>query len=451
MASGSSNRANNSGSKGFDFASDDILCSYDDFANQDKSNETHSDPVIGSISTKEFQKNRMTRSSIFPTPAYSPPEESHMDQDVSAVVEKTMKKHADNLMRFLEGISSRLSQLELYCYNLDKSIGEMRSELVSSNVEENSKLKSIEKSLQEVHRSVQILRDKQELVEAQKELAKLQLAQQKESSEENEERTKQQTRAPSDGSPPEAHDKQLALSPPPQQPAVQPSPQPIPSQGYYLPQPQMPPQPPPNQFLPHQNQYLTSDSQQYSRPPGPPPQTLQSQVVPPYQWAPQQQQPARPPPSQPVYPTYQSSPTSQEIPSTFSVAGRTEGGMPYGYGRPAQQQSLRPADSYVVSGSHPSLGQGNGYAMYDGGVPHGAYPQQPSGTSNVMARPAGPPPPPPQMMRNHPYNELVEKMVSMGYRADHVISAIQRLEESGQAVDFNAILDRLNGGSQRSW
>lgn len=58
-------------------------------------------------------------------------------------------------------------------------------------------------------------------------------------------------------------------------------------------------------------------------------------------------------------------------------------------------------------------------------------------------------------MRNHPYNELVEKLVSMGYRGEHVASVIQRLEESGQPVDFNAVLDRLNvhpsGGSQTGW
>lgn len=46
MASGSSGR-NNSTSKGFDFASDDILCSYEDYANQEGSNGNHSDPSIG--------------------------------------------------------------------------------------------------------------------------------------------------------------------------------------------------------------------------------------------------------------------------------------------------------------------------------------------------------------------------------------------------------------------
>ena len=51
MASGSSSRPN-SGSKGFDFASDDILCSYEDYTNQDSSNGVHSDPSIGINSAK---------------------------------------------------------------------------------------------------------------------------------------------------------------------------------------------------------------------------------------------------------------------------------------------------------------------------------------------------------------------------------------------------------------
>ena len=40
-------------SKGFDFASDDILCSYEDYANQDNNNNTsHSDSAIASNSAK---------------------------------------------------------------------------------------------------------------------------------------------------------------------------------------------------------------------------------------------------------------------------------------------------------------------------------------------------------------------------------------------------------------
>lgn len=92
----------------------------------------------------------MARSSVYPTATYNPPEKSSYNQDVIAAVEGSMKKYADNLMRFLEGISSRLSQLELYCYNLDKSIGEMRSDLVRDHGESESKLKSLDKHVQEV-------------------------------------------------------------------------------------------------------------------------------------------------------------------------------------------------------------------------------------------------------------------------------------------------------------
>ena len=52
--------------------------------------------------------------------------EDCLSQDVISVVERSMKKHTDSLMRFLEGVRSWLSQLELTCYNLDKSIGKTK-------------------------------------------------------------------------------------------------------------------------------------------------------------------------------------------------------------------------------------------------------------------------------------------------------------------------------------
>ncbi|RYR24860.1 hypothetical protein Ahy_B02g058411 [Arachis hypogaea] len=164
---------------------------------------------------------------MFPTITYNPPEDS-LSQDVIATVEKSMKKYADNLMRFLEGISSRLSQLELYCYNLDKSIGEMRSYLNRDHGEQDLKLKALEKHLQEVHRSVQILRDKQELADTQKELAKLQLAQKESSSSSHlEERSSPSTTDPKKiDSASDAHNQQLALALSHQIPPQQQQPQP---------------------------------------------------------------------------------------------------------------------------------------------------------------------------------------------------------------------------------
>ncbi|XP_059660936.1 uncharacterized protein LOC132307243 [Cornus florida] len=533
MASGSSGRNA--------FGSDDIFCSYEDYGNQETSNGSHSDPVIGVNSSKEFHKSRMARSSPIPVSTYSPPEEP-LNQDVISTVEMTMKKYADNLMRFLEGISSRLSQLELYCYNLDKSIGEMRSDLVHDHGEADSKLKSLEKHVQEVHRSVQILRDKQELAETQKELAKLQLAQKGSSSatlsQQNEERAappvsdSKKTDNASD-----VHSQQLALALPHQvapQPTLpartveQPQPlAPLPptqpqnavqSQTYYLPpthvlNPPAPSQPSQGQYLPSDAQYRTQQMQDISRMTSQPTQTQVNQTpqihtLPQYQqqWPqqqlPQQVQPpqsqTRPPPAV-VYSSYlpsqNANPSPPEmLPSSMPMQVQFSGipqpgvshseAIPYGYGGagrtaqlhgsiPSPQQlkptfAMQPGDGYTVAGPHPSLSPGNTYTMYegDGGrrqhppqqshFSQGGYPPtsvplqnpQPNASGNLQVRP-------PQFVRNHPYNDLIEKLVSMGYRGDIIVSVIQRLEETGQPVDFNAVLDRLSGhssgGSQRGW
>ncbi|KAL9297682.1 hypothetical protein ACSQ67_023578 [Phaseolus vulgaris] len=590
MASGSSGRGN-SGSKGFDFGSDDILCSYDDYANRDSSsNGNHADP--------DFHKARMSRTSMFPTTAYNPPEDS-LSQDVIATVEKSMKKYADNLMRFLEGISSRLSQLELYCYNLDKSIGEMRSDLTRDNVEQDSRLKSLEKHLQEVEigadkkrvwsphlcflailhgivigetngygqfetgvvvflaclvlqvvgilcveskklweASVQILRDKQELAETQKELAKLQHAQKESSSsshsQSNEERSSPTTDPKKTDNASESNNQQLALAlphqiAPHQQPAAPPAqaqaPAPAQTQAPQQPPYYMPPTPlqnTPVAQLP-QNQYLPSE-QQYRTPQLVAPQPTPSQVTPSppvqqfshyqqQQQQPQQQQlqqqwsqqvpsPQPPsmqsqtrPPSPAMYPPYQpnqaSNPSAAEtLPNSMPMQGPYSGvpppgssrpdTIPYGYGGsgrtvpqqppPQQMKSSFPAppgEMYGPTGSLAALPPSSAYMMYEGEGGRTHHPPQPHFTQpgypptsaslqnppshNLMVRN----PNQSQFVRNHPYSELIEKLVSMGFRGDHVMSVIQRMEESGQAIDFNSVLDRLNVhssvGPPRGW
>ncbi|KAL4361990.1 hypothetical protein GQ457_04G005590 [Hibiscus cannabinus] len=535
MASGSSGRGNSGGSKVFDFGSDDILCSYEDYGNQESSNGNHAEP---NSSNQEFHKGRVSRS-VFPPSGYSQPEDSY--SDVNAAVEKTMKRYTDNIMRFLEGISSRLSQLELYCYNLDRSIGEMRADLVRGNGDADSKLKSIEKHLQEVHRSVQILRDKQELAETQKELAKLQLAQKESSSHSQSTEERVSTPAPDSKKTDNASEnQQLALALPhqvasQQQPVVpssQAPPQNLTQQSYYMPSNQVPnpqapagapspaPPPPPAQAPAQaqhpQNQYLTSDPQyrpqiqDMSRMPPQPTQSPVNQVqsFPHYQqqWPqqlsqqvpPQQQpsmQPQMRPPSTPAYPPYpptqSTNPSQPEVlpnsmPMQISYSGLPQpvssraDTIPYGYGVPGRttpqqppQQikgtfGAQPTDRYNGPVSNASFPPGNAYMMYDneGGRTHhptqqpnfsqGGYPPsnvspqtQPGSGPNVMIRN----PNHSQFVRNHPYSELIEKLVSMGFRGDHVASVIQRMEESGQPPDFNAVLDRLNaqssGGSQR--
>jgi len=381
-----------------------------------------------------------------------------------------------------------------------------------------------------VHRSVQILRDKQELAETQKELAKLQLAQKEPSS--SSQSQSNEEKAPPAASDPKATDnasdirnQQLALALPhqvaPQQhaPPVPPLSQAPPQnvtqqQSYYLPPAQLPTpaapiQHPQNQYLPSDPQYRTPQMQDVSRVAPQPAQpqvnqTLQGQQFPQYQqqWPqqlplqvqpPQQTQPQIKPPSTTAYTPYQppcqpTNPSPQEtLPNSLpmqvsysgvpqSLASRADT-MPYGYGAgrtavPQQPRQPSPqqikgtfggqhSDAYATAGPHPGQPPVSAYMVYDGEggrthhppqqshFPQGGYPPQPAAGTGMLPRHSSPS----HFFRNHPYSDLIEKLVSMGFRGDHAASVIQRMEESGEPVDFNAVLDRLNvqssGGSQR--
>lgn len=77
-------------------------------------------------------------------------QDDYSKEELITAVEECMKKYADNLLRFLEGISGRMSQLELYCYKIERSIGEFRSDVMRDQNEAETEFKSLEKHLQEV-------------------------------------------------------------------------------------------------------------------------------------------------------------------------------------------------------------------------------------------------------------------------------------------------------------
>ncbi|CAO2198147.1 unnamed protein product, partial [Urochloa humidicola] len=95
---------------------------------------------------------------------------------VMAAVEECMRKQADALLHALDGIGGRLSQLELYCYKLERSIGELRSDVMDYHGESTANFRCIDKNIRQVHKAVQILQDRQELAETPNELSKLQMA-----------------------------------------------------------------------------------------------------------------------------------------------------------------------------------------------------------------------------------------------------------------------------------
>ncbi|CAM0879766.1 unnamed protein product [Alopecurus aequalis] len=91
-----------------------------------------------------------------------------------ADIDRTMKKYSDNLLHALDGVSSRLSQLEGRTHHLENSVDDFKLTIGNYNGSTDGKLRQLENMLREVQAGVQIMRDKQEIVETQLHLAKLQ-------------------------------------------------------------------------------------------------------------------------------------------------------------------------------------------------------------------------------------------------------------------------------------
>jgi len=371
---------------------------------------------------------------------------------------------------------------------------------------------------------VQILRDKQELAETQKELAKLQLIR-KESSSSSHTQSNEERSSPSSIDPrridnaSDTHNLELALAlphqvPPPnvsqatQQPRhylMPPTPSNPQAWNQYLacdPHYRIPPstssspvtQSPPGQQL---SQYQQPQHQQLQWPQQLPPQqvdvqssqppSIQSQVRPPVTnvYTPYSTSqatnhlptetpplPLRPPPrnSMPMQLSYSGIPP--QVPSHGEV-------LPHGYsgggGTVPQQPTLQHMKGsfsaqphvYGTSGIYTTHPPASSFTVYDGENARSHYPsqQQPSHTAqggypptsaslhnsaphNFMVQNSSQS----QFLRVNPNNELIEKFVSIGYRGDHVISTIQRMQETEQHIDFNSVLDRLKvHNPQRGW
>ena len=67
-----------------------------------------------------------------------------------ADVDRTMKKYADNLLHALEGVSSKLAQLEGRTHHLEYSVGELKLTIGNYNGSTDGKLRQFENTLREV-------------------------------------------------------------------------------------------------------------------------------------------------------------------------------------------------------------------------------------------------------------------------------------------------------------
>lgn len=93
---------------------------------------------------------------------------------IVSAVEKTMKNYADGVLRVLEGMSGRLSQLELASQDLEHSVASLKVSVDDYHEHTDQNFKILNERVMEMHRGLQILRDKQDIFEAHEQLAKLQ-------------------------------------------------------------------------------------------------------------------------------------------------------------------------------------------------------------------------------------------------------------------------------------
>lgn len=77
-------------------------------------------------------------------------EKSAFDATTMAEIDRTVKKYADNLLHTLEGVSSRLTQLESRTHHLESSVDELKVMIGNSSSTTDGKLRQLENILREV-------------------------------------------------------------------------------------------------------------------------------------------------------------------------------------------------------------------------------------------------------------------------------------------------------------
>ncbi|KAI3813138.1 hypothetical protein L1987_17854 [Smallanthus sonchifolius] len=444
----------------------------------------------------EFEPNYGLRNygsldSVVPSKVVAEKDRTLLDAALISEIDRTMKKHTDNLMHALEGVSARLSQLETRSRNLENSVDDLRTSVGNNHGNTDGKLRQIENMIREVQAGVQVVKDKQEILETQLQLSKIQISkpeQQLEPQIVGHMDTLQQQAAMA-SAPLQSHQQlppaalpqsplaTLSNAPPPPNPQPNQFPQnimPMPishRDSYYPPPGQTPEAPPPQQYqLPPPQQlqppmasppsprpqYQPLTQIQYSQPP---PMSLQqpnpSQSQPPsshlseelayltsQNYPPTARQPGGGPPQQ-----FHGNPTqmyeppppppSRTSPGFPSQYGQSPGfGEPYSYGG-SQYGSGSPVKSQQHSS--PNMGPGGG----------SGYPQLPTARILPQAIPTatavggGGAGSSSGSGNRVPIDDVVDKVTNMGFPRDQVRATVRKLTENGQAVDLNVVLDKL--------
>ncbi|KAL4653384.1 hypothetical protein ACB092_01G298900 [Castanea dentata] len=420
---------------------------------------------------------------------------SVFDATIMSEIDQTMKKHADNLLHVLEGVSARLTQLESRTRNLENSLDGLKVSVENNHGSTDGRMRQLDNILREVQSGVQDLKDKQVVVDAQLQMAKLHMSKVDQPSE-TQNTVQHAASAPQQSyqqlpPPPTVNLSQSlpALPPPnappqssPQQnlpPSVQLPPQFLPNQIPSIPQ-REPYFPPPGPALEGPNQQYQSSLSQQSHPPpaAPPHQQFQQTPLPQYSQPPSQP-PQQHPSLAPVNPS-QLQPSlghhAEEAPYPPQTYPPSLRQPPSGPPPPQQQFYGAPPQMYEPTPNRSSSGFSSGYGppsgpsepYHYGGNPQfgGSTAVKPQLSSSAMAQTGGSGYPQlptarvlPQALptasgvgggsgspgtgNRVPLDDVIDKVTNMGFPRDHVRATVRKLTENGQSVDLNVVLDKL--------
>ncbi|XP_078438894.1 uncharacterized protein LOC144709275 [Wolffia australiana] len=413
-----------------------------------------------------------------------------------AAIDSTVKKYADMLLHAVEGVSSRVSQLEGRTRKLEHTIDELKAAI--NNDTTDGKLKLLDDVLKEVKSGLQVILDKQEISEAQAKFSKLQ-------SPGDDSLPLDKIAGPPRPQPPAQFSLPPQLPGQPSSTAQLPLPAPNaplqtqvahqnppvqfseaqPPQISYFPSAGQAPVDPPHQHYslppqPHQmptQQYPPPPSQTYMPPESPPmptqhyPPPSQQTHVPPELPPPMPSQHYLPPPQQtrippelpPPMPSQHYPPRPQQTPSLPPQLypprshQAEEPPFPSAYGQ-THPVNLPPQPLTRAGLSHQAYGPGPvppGYEPAHSGL--GSQQRLPTAQLLPQALPVagGTSSDGGSTGKRVPVDDVVDKVAAMGFPRDVVRETVRRMTENGQSVDLNVVLDKLMNGEEnqprRGW
>ncbi|PKI59103.1 pollen-specific leucine-rich repeat extensin-like protein 1 [Punica granatum] len=444
-----------------------------------------SDDLFGHGNTRDdydYEDSLSPRFGLYPsqpqTSADAGKVRSSFDEALLSLIDRRMKEHTDEVLHAVNSVSAQLTQLESRTRRMENAVDDLKESLNSYHGRADGKLRELEHLLREVQDCTRDIRDKQEIAEARIELSKLAMS--KVQAHLKKPETTAQTEAVQEASSsvpqqsaqslpipiPMAASQQASTLPAhisPHSPHINPSPAP------QLPPPSVPPPPPEVYYqippIPHSQ----------SAPPQPHHLPYQPSPIPPpriYEFHQQPVIPTPPPPTQQApssvhcndflhYSPWLSG-ESTHNPFYSPLIGGSFQQFDSPYLKPPEQPTNR---RYMDVPSHPSMDSDfNSLSRGSRGNPtvetsnpmqssnNGGYSELPTARILPQALPTvsikDPQRSPDRSTNKEPADDVVDRVVGMGFRRDVVRATVKRLEDGGQPVDLNVVLDILTNEGQ---